>query len=122
MRLLAELYAQTWEDIVYRWKESGDPMATAMKTDGFKVTPNTMDQWETAYPSRPRAIGRPNSEAFLSPSEWMQPIVPVTEHDELLNAEDQLPWSYLQNAESYYQRIKWKVPDKSQIEPTPASS
>ena len=45
--------------------------------------------------------------------EWMQPIVPVTEHDELLDAEDQLPWSYLQNAESYYQRIKWKVPDKS---------
>ena len=119
MRLQAELYAQTWEDIVYRWKESGDPMATAMKTDGFKVTPNTIDQWETAYQDRPRAIGRPNETAFLSPSEWAQPIVPVTEYDELLDAEDQLPWSHLQNAQSYYKRIKWKVPDKSKIEPTP---
>ena len=40
MRLLAELYAQTWEDIVYRWKESGDPMAIAMKADGFKMLSN----------------------------------------------------------------------------------
>ena len=119
MRLLAELYAQTWEDIVYRWKESGDPMASAMKVDGFKVTPDPIDQWETAYPSRPRAIGRPNSNAFLSPSEWAQPIVPVTEHDELLDANGLLPWSSLQNAESYYQRIKWKIPDQSATEPTP---
>ena len=58
-------------------------MAVAMKADGFKVTPNTMDQWETAYPSEPRSIGRPISTAFLSPSEWMQPIVPVVDHDEL---------------------------------------
>ena len=90
-----------------------------LKTDGFKVTPNTIDQWETAYLSRPRAIGRPNETAFLSPSEWAQPIVPVTEYDELLDAEDQLPWSHLQNAQSYYKHIKWKVPDKSKIEPTP---
>ena len=119
MRLLAEMYVQTWEDIVYRWKESGDPMATAMKADGFKVTPNTVDQWETAYPSRPRAIGRPNSTAFLSPAEWMQSIVPVTDHSELLNSEAKLPWSPLQDIESYYDRIKWKIPDKWEVEPTP---
>ena len=119
MHLLAELYAQTWEDIVYRWKESDDPMATAMKADGFKVTPNTMDQWETAYPSRPRSIGRPSSSAFLSPSEWMQPIVPIVEHDELKNSEGKLPWASLQDVESYYQRIKWKIPDQSTVEPTP---
>ena len=90
-----------------------------MKTDGFKVTPNTMDQWETAYPSKPRSIGRPSSSAFLSPSEWMQPIVPIVEHDELKNSEGKLPWASLQDVESYYQRIKWKIPDQSTVEPTP---
>ena len=41
--LLAELYAQTWEDVVYRWKESSDPLTTAMTVDGFKVTPDISD-------------------------------------------------------------------------------
>jgi hypothetical protein len=94
-------------------------MATAMAGDGFKVTPNTMDQWETVYPSTPRAIGRPNSTAYLTPSEWVQPIVPLTSHDELRDANGELPWTALKNVESYYRRIKLKIPEKSQIEPTP---
>jgi|GEM_PF-5351311 len=116
--LLAELYAQTWEDLVYRWKESGDAMARALTTDGFKTLPNTMNQWETVYPSTPRALGRPHSDVFLLPSEWVQPIVPVTESTVSKNSDGELPWTTLADVQSYYQRVKWAIPDKSQVEPT----
>ncbi len=118
--LLSELYAQTWEDIVYRWKESGDAMATLMTGDGFKVTPDLVNQWETVYLSTPRALGRPHSDAFLSPSEWVQPIIPVAETAVPKDSDGQLPWSFLKNTESYYQRVKWAIPNKSKVEPTPS--
>ena len=50
-----------------------------MTVDGFKVTPDISDQWETTYPSRPAAIGRPKADVWLNPEEWVQPIVPLTD-------------------------------------------
>lgn len=115
--LLAELYAQTWEDIVYRWKESSDPLATAMIADGFKVTPDTAEQWETAYPGVPAAIGRPNSEAWLNPEEWVQPIVPLT--DAVINTSTGVdsPWQPYMNPNSYFERVQHAVPKKGTVEP-----
>ncbi len=116
--LLSQLYAQTWEDLVYRWKETADPMAAALSADGFKVLPSTVNQWETVYPSLPSALGRPHSDTFLTPSEWVQPIVPVTETTVSKDSDGLLPWADLQSAESYYARVKWAIPDKYQVEPT----
>lgn len=118
--LLAELYAQTWEDIVYRWKESTDPLAIAMIGDGFKVTPDTSDQWETTYPGLPAAMGRPKAEAWLEPEEWVQPIVPLTNATINTSKTEDPPWQPYLNPKSYFNRVQHAVPKRGKVEPVPS--
>ena len=140
--LLAELYAQTWEDIVYRWKEDADEMATVFRNEGFKVSPDPISEWETWYPNNHSAMGRVKSSAYIYPYDWMQTIFPLTSTSVMLDADETVKKTFfaqyrsvtvkpnaptpstsslldsLQARPAYYPRVKHAVPKGGTIEPT----
>ena len=99
-RLVAELYAETWENIIFQWKESDDAAALSMQKSGFKVTPNPEQGWNyQLYPER-GAIGRPNPEFYLAASDWYQ--APLGKKDPELAS--------LQYKAAFFPRVKQAFP------------
>ena len=73
-RSMSELYAQMWEDMVYRWQSGDDPGIANLKAGGYKVFPQATAQWDASYPGRARVYSMPEHSMWLQGSEWLQPF------------------------------------------------
>jgi hypothetical protein len=113
MQLMSDLYAQTWEDIVYRWKEDTDQSSLIIQQDGFKVTPDPREQWNHLSIGRQETIAEVNPKMYLKSDDWYQPTLPITSGDQ----------SILQNLSSrpaFFPRVKQAIPKGHFVEPTPS--
>ncbi len=113
LRLMSDLYAQTWEDIVYRWKEDTDPGSTIIQQDGFKVTPDPRSQWGYLTLSRKSAYAEVNPTFFLKAQDWYQPTLPITTGEDAV-------LQNLRGRPAFYPRVKQAIPRGHFVEPTPA--
>ena len=100
-RLVSELYAETWENIVFQWKEADDAAANAMEQNGFKVLPSPEEQWGYQFYPKRGVISTPNLEYYLSASDWFQ----NTKGEKSSDLTD------LQNKSAFFPRVKQAFPE-----------
>lgn len=82
---MAELNAQMWEDMVYRWQVSDDPAIAVLRAGGYHVFPDADEQWDLSNPGRNRVYSMPEHANWIQASEWHQPIysqLPKVNEDE----------------------------------------
>ncbi|MFT4976801.1 MAG: hypothetical protein ACI8S6_002706 [Myxococcota bacterium] len=71
---MAELNAQMWEDMVYRWQVDDDAAMSALKGAGYHVFPDAEEQWDLSNPGRSRVYSMPEHKQWIQASEWQQPL------------------------------------------------
>ncbi len=81
-RAMSELYAQTWEDMVYRWTVTDDVAMSTLRGAGYHVFPQATDQWDLSYPGRSRVYSLPEHDAWLSETRWLEPVKSQLPHTE----------------------------------------
>lgn len=89
-RSMSELYAQMWEDMVYRWQSDGDLAMATLKDAGYHVFPDADQQWDLSLPGRRRVFSMPEHEMWLQSSEWMEPFASQLPSEGELEGDDGL--------------------------------
>ena len=111
LKTYSALYAQQWEELVYRWKED-DELLSVVKDDGFKVSPTPSEHWDFENPYLNRTYSVPEGSIWLDPHRSFDPL--------FLFCQREIRFWQAQGSRFLFRNVNYAIPPQHGVEPIPA--
>jgi len=106
----AKLYAQLWDDLVYRWKLEDDPGIGVLKKEGFRTMPTPRITWDALVFNGNNKIAAPELSAWINERNWIQ-FLPT------LKDKKDIPKNFLKDTLSIFPQARYALPDNYLVDP-----
>jgi hypothetical protein len=106
----AKLYAQLWDDIVYRWKMDDDASVSLLKEEGFRTVPTPRFTWDVLRFQKNNSIASPEFQAWMNERNWI-PFVPR------LRDRKDIPNGFMSNVSAMFGRARYALPKNYFVDP-----
>ena len=106
----ALLYAQMWDDLVYRWKLEDDAPISLLKEEGFRTVATPKFAWDVLKFSGKQSISSPELSSWMNERSWI-PFSPK------VRDQKDLPNGFMADVRSMFERARYSLPANYFVDP-----
>ncbi|MAA77914.1 MAG: hypothetical protein CL916_01540 [Deltaproteobacteria bacterium] len=106
----AKLYAQMWDDLVYRWKVEGDAAIAKFKEEGFRTVVTPRVAWDVLKFQKNNRISSPELSSWMNERSWI-PFSPR------LRDQKDIPKGFLSDVSALFDQVSYALPKNYFVDP-----